>query len=71
MSCLDSDKNEKAPCPDCGGIVHSWYMDTTCGWNPSSSGIDCRKCKRKFTPGEWAEVTKKFIQKQKQEGKYI
>ncbi len=48
----------KTPCPPpCGGIVELWSF-SDCDYD-DTSGINCKKCKRSFTPGEWDKIASK------------
>jgi hypothetical protein len=56
MSALDEERVYKTPCPECGGEVEHWFFGSDCRGNESSSGIQCKNCKKEFTPAEWAMV---------------
>ena len=57
MSASDNWGTFATPCPDtnCDGVVEYWNFAADCRGNPPSSGIQCRKCKHKFTKEEWGD----------------
>ncbi len=52
MSALDASGTYPTPCPDCGGLVEWWFFDADCRGNDSSSGAECRGCRKQFSPEE-------------------
>jgi len=55
MSSLDRCGTYKTPCPKCGGEVEYWYFVLDCRGTPNSSGIQCKKCGKKFASKEWRD----------------
>ena len=39
----------------CGGVVEYWYFGPDDSYSPGSSGIQCKKCRRLYTAGEWGK----------------
>ena len=59
MSASDRWGTYETPCPNCGDKVEYWYFAPDCSYNPGSSGIQCKGCKRNFTYEEWCKIAAK------------
>ena len=51
MSAGDFSEVSRVPCSNCGGQIQSWGYGASCN-SPSSGGIQCLGCHKKFTPDE-------------------
>ncbi len=71
MSASDKWGTYKTPCPGCKGTVEYWYYAPDCNYNPGSSGIQCKKCGKKFTQESWEKVEAAAKKRKRPVGKNV